>query len=253
MFEAFRHFRTALSEFYYDLFRQVLLNVFWFLTALPSIFLLFAMVVVGRGMLEAGTPTVLVLTNAVLPALGLIVTLALAGPGTAAAYYVTNRLANGELFEPMRFWGGFRRFFWRGWALAVADAAVGGLLALNVWFYISQGHIGTWVLGMIFAYILVMWLAIQGYLFALLVEMNQSIRLVVRNALFLAIDNLGLTLGLLAMNLLWLFLSIVPVTAALWIPFVGIVTASNANNRAVVAAVERYRASGRIITDRKPE
>jgi uncharacterized membrane protein YesL len=187
-------------------------------------------------------------------ALEIVVLLALslagAGPGTAAAYHVTNRLANGELFEPSRFWGGFRRYFWRGWLLALADVGAGGLLALNIWFYWSIGRPGLGLLSLLFAYILVLWFAIQGYLFALLVELDQSIKLVIRNALFMAFDNIGLTLGLMTVNLLFATLAIIPWTAAIALPLAVTAITSNVNNRAVVDAIGRYRAAGRIIPSR---
>jgi len=75
--------------------------------------------------------------------------------------------------------------------------------------------------------------------------MNQSIPLVIRNALFLAFDNLGLTLGLLLVNAGVLALS-VPL-GALLLPLATMVITSGVNNKAVVEAVDRYRASGRII------
>jgi uncharacterized membrane protein YesL len=172
--------------------------------------------------------------------------LALAGPGTAAAYHVTNRLANGELLEPSRFWPALRRYFWRGWLLALADAGAGALLVLNIWFYWRIDRPGLWLLSVVFGYILVLWFAIQSYLFALLVEMNHPVRLVVRNALFLAMDQPGLTLGLMLANLLLLAVS-VPL-GALLLPIATMAIGSNLNNKAVVEAIRRYRAAGRIIT-----
>lgn len=240
MFQALRYFRIAFSEFYFDLPRMVVLNVFWFFTALPFIGVVFVVSLSVRG--EAPIAwQLLVIQAAVLGVLAL----ALAGPGTAAMYVVTNRLVNGELLEISRFWWGFRHFFWRGWLLGVADAGIGSLLVLNVWFYWNLERPGSWLLSIIFAYILVMWVAIQGYLFGLLVEMDQAVRLVIRNALFLAIDNLGLTLGLMLVNVIVLVVSILPGAFLLALATMSVL--SNFNNRAVVEAIGRYRASGRII------
>jgi uncharacterized membrane protein YesL len=240
--QALRYVRTALGEFYFDLPRMVLLNVFWFLTAVPFIAVAFVMTLSVRG--ETPVPwQVLVVQAAVLG----VLTLALAGPGTAAIYAVTNRLANGELLEPHRFWPSFRRFFWRGWLLGVADVGAGALLVLNIWFYWHLGRSGSWLLSIIFVYLLIIWVAIQGYLFALLVEMDQAVRLVIRNALFLALDNLGLTLGLMLVNVVVLAISVLPGAFLLALATMSIL--ANVNNRAVVDVIGRYRAAGRINQD----
>jgi uncharacterized membrane protein YesL len=179
-----------------------------------------------------------------------VLTMALAGPGTAAIYAVTNRLANGDLLEPMRFWRYFRTFFWRGWLLGVIDVGAGALLLLNIWFYWNLGRTGSWLLSIIFVYLLIIWVAIQGYLFALLVEMDQTVRLVIRNALFLALDNLGMTLGLMVVNVVVLVVSVLP--GALLLALATMSILSNTNNRAVVEAIGRYRSSGRIIQGDTP-
>ena len=96
-----------------------------------------------------------------------------------------------------------------------------------------------------------MWAAIQSYLFALMVEMDQSPRLAIRNALFLVLDNLGLTLGLLIVNVFVLVISILP--GALILALATMTVLSNVHNKAVVEAISRYRASGRIITGNPQE
>jgi uncharacterized membrane protein YesL len=174
-----------------------------------------------------------------------VLALALAGPGTAATYAVTNRFANGELIEPGRFWGYFRRFFWRGWLLGILDAGAGALLVLNIWFYANTGQIWSWLLSIVFVYVLLIWGALQSYLFALMVEMDQSPRLAIRNALFLILDNLGLTVGLLVVNVLVVVISILP--GALILALATMTVLSNVHNKAVVEAISRYRASGRIV------
>ena len=245
MLQALRYLRAAISEFYFDLPRMVLLNLSWFVVCLPFIWVVFVLVTSLAGSAPLPWP-VLAVQGIILGAL----TLALAGPATAAIYHVTNRLANGELLEPRRFWPALRRYFWRGWLLALADAGAGGLLVLNIWFYWNLDRPGVWLLSIVFAYLLVLWFAIQGYLFALLVELNQPILLVVRNALFLAIDNLGLTLGLTLVNLLLLIFSLP--FGAMFLPMATMAITSNVNNKAVVDAIRRYRESGRIIAGDRP-
>ena len=116
---------------------------------------------------------------------------------------------------------------------------------LNIWFYANSGQTLLWLLSIVFVYVLLIWGAVQSYLFAMMVEMDQSPRLAVRNALFMALDNLGLTLGLLLVNVLVVVISILP--GALLLALATMTVLSNVHNKAVVEAINRYRASGRII------
>ena len=242
MLLALRSRRTAATEFFFDLPRMVLLNLFWFLTALPALGVAFSTYVLTWP--DRSVPPVINLWLVPVWALAL----ALAGPGTAGVYFVTNRLANGDLLEISRFWEGFRRFFWRGWGLALLDVGAFALLLINVIFYWTLEGVAIKALSLIFGYLLLIWFAIQGYLFPLLIEMDQPVLRVVRNALFLTLDNLGLTLGLLLVNLVLLAAS-GPWTAALALPFFTLSLGSYAHNKVMVETVERYRLQGRIIAD----
>jgi uncharacterized membrane protein YesL len=242
MLLALRSLKTAATEFFFDLPRMVLLNLFWFVTALPAL----AVAVTTYFLTLPEGATAPVLHVWLVPVWVLV--LALAGPGTAAIYFVTNRLANGELLEITRFWEGFRRHFWRGWGLALLDVGAFAVLLINVVFYWTLEGAAIKLLSLVFAYLLLIWLAIQGYLFPLLVEMDQPVLRVVRNALFLALDNLGLTLGVLLVNLILVAAS-GPWSAALALPFFTMALGSNAHNKVMVETVERYRGQGRIIAD----
>jgi uncharacterized membrane protein YesL len=244
--EALSAFRSAVAEYVTDLPRMVLLNLFWFVTVLPLLFTGFVAFTAGANA-SFSTWTVLVLQLAIQVAAPMALALGLAGPGTAAIYHVTNRLANGELLEPSRFWGAFRRYFWPAWRLALVDVGAAALLAVNIYFYWTIDRPGLRLVSVVFLYGAVFWFAIQGYLFALLVEMNQPVRLVIRNALFLAIDQPGLTIGLALANLVLVAITANPGTAGILLPLAFMSIASNMNNRVVVATIQRYRASGRII------
>ncbi|CAA9276599.1 MAG: hypothetical protein AVDCRST_MAG77-3552 [uncultured Chloroflexi bacterium] len=241
MFTAIRFLRAAAGEFFYDLPRMVLLNLIWFVATIPTLYIAFVwyrLTIEGEG----GRPALHVWP---IPLMAL--TFALSGPATAGVYYVTNRLANGELLEVPGVFAGFRRFFWRGWGLALIDATVLGLLVLNVVFYWYLDRPGVQLLSVIFGSLIGMWYAVQGYLFSLLVEMDQSLRLVLRNALFIAVDNLGLTLGVMVVNAVFLFFAGTAWPVAL--PFVIMALSSSVHNKTVVEAVARYREQGRVFTD----
>jgi uncharacterized membrane protein YesL len=244
MLLALRSLRAAGAEYFFDLPRMAALNLFWFVTALP--FLLVAYGLWFWAVTEASLQQ-LVLNVWILPIV--VLTLALAGPGTAAIYHVTNRLANGELLEIGRFWPAVRKYFWRGWGMACVDVGALILLVINVVFYWSLEGIGVKLLSLVFAYLLLMWFAIQGYVFSFLVELDQSIWLAIRNSLFMAIDNLGVTIGLTLVNALFVFTAN-PATAALALPFFLMAIASNVHNKVIVDAVSRYRSQGRVFSDK---
>lgn len=240
MLEAVRYLRESVSEYYFDLPRMAFVNFLWFLTALPAILVAFATVTAIS--IATGDMWTIILIQAIITT---ILSLALAGPGTAAAYHIANRTAHGELFEARLFWGAFRQYFWRGWRVALVNAGTGALLVVNIWFYTTIDRPGIWIVSIVFGYLLVIWLAIQSYIFALLVEFGHGVKLIVRNCLFLVLDRPGLTIGLLFCNLAVILVSIA--TGAALLPVATMTILAMLNNKALVNAIERYRAAGRVI------
>src|SRR5919199_4587781 len=105
MLDALRYLRAAVGEFYYDLPRMALMNLYWFVLSLPFIFVVFAIYTLSRSMTLGGVGPFLLLY---VP-MG-AVALVLAGPATAGGYLATNKLAHGEVLEVRWFWIGFPRF-----------------------------------------------------------------------------------------------------------------------------------------------
>jgi hypothetical protein len=101
------------------------------------------------------------------------------------------------------------------------------------------------MLSIIFGYVLLAWAALQPFLFPLLVELDQGIGLVVRNAAFIAVDNVGLTLGLFVINGVLVAVSL-PLGAIL-VPFALPAILAHIHLRAVVTVVDRYREQGRVL------
>jgi len=247
MGEAWHHFRSALGDFSSDLPRMVGLNFLWCLTVLPFVYVV---LIFAGAIVRSGSPTAVHPINLITLVVLAILALALAGPSTAAVYQVTNDLAHGDLLELRRYWPAFRHHFRQGWLLALLDAGAATLILLNIWFYWTFGRSGLWLLAIVFAYVGVLWFLVQSYLFALLVELKQPLRLVVRNALFLTIDSMGLTLGLAFVNLLVILVNVlIPPLTFLW----PISVASLAHNQAIIAAIERYRKAGRLIRSQPPD
>ena len=56
-------------------------------------------------------------------------------PATAALFVIAGRVADGELVGPADAWCALRENFGRAWIWGVAQLAVYGVLAFNLWYY----------------------------------------------------------------------------------------------------------------------
>jgi len=235
MWLAVRYLFASLSDYYYDLFRMALVNLFWFLTALPALLVILVGYVNSTlGEIAPG--------NWLLLLAAFLLTLVLAGPGTAAVYDVMGEVVDGELLFPSRFWPAFRRRFWRGWGLATINVLALLLLALNIVFYLHIPVLWMRLLVIVFGYLFILALGVQAYLFPLLVALNQPYLRLIRNAIFLVLDNLGLSLGLLLIRLLLAAMSL-PITLGLLVlPFLSMVLLAMVDSRAFAGLAQKYRA-----------
>ncbi len=247
MRDAWRHLRAALGEYYYELPRMVAVSLLWFIVCVPAMWVGFrTWVYLGPDEgLELGSQSVPAVVFALQATFFGLLSLVLAGPATAGLHTAIAPLAHGELFEIGRFVRGARHHFRRAWLMLTIDAVIGTVLVLNVWFYWHTEVVGAWMLSIVFGYVLLAWAALQPYLFPLMVELDQGIWLVIRNAMFIAVDNIGLTLGLLIINGALIAVSL-PL-GAIAVPFALPAVLANMHVRAVVAVVGRYREQGRVL------
>lgn len=110
-------------------------------------------------------------------------------PATAALFYVANRVANERSVNFNLFKEGFRRYFVRSWIIGGISLAFLTLFVSSFFFYLSlPAQFPQWMqaLSVVMLYLLISWLAIQLYLFPVLVEQNLSLGRLFRNAFFLA-------------------------------------------------------------------
>ena len=247
MRDAWRHFRAAFGEYYYELPRMVAVSLMWFVVCMPAIWVGFrTWVFLGPDEgLDLGIDSVPALAFAVQATLFGLLSLVIAGPATAGLHAAMAPLAHGELFEIGRFLRGARHNFRRAWLMMTLDVVIGTVLVLNVWFYWHTDVPGAWMLSIVFGYALLAWAAVQPYLFPLMVELDQGVWLVARNAAFIAVDNVGLTIGLLIVNGVLVGVSL-PLGAIL-VPFALPAILANIHLRAVVTIIDRYRAQGRVL------
>jgi hypothetical protein len=107
------------------------------------------------------------------PALGIIlilISLIPAPPATAALYYVTSFIAREKRIEFNYFWQGLKLYFWRSWIIAGLLLVIGVILVIAVRFYLLTPGTIFKVYGLLGIWALAMWLAIQIYLFPLMIH-----------------------------------------------------------------------------------
>jgi uncharacterized protein DUF624 len=124
-------------------------------------------------------------------------------PATGGLFYATNKLAHGHRADWHTLIEGFRLYFWQSWVVGLANVAVIAVFSTNFLLY-SFGNL-VWARGLVIVLAL-LWLALQIYLFPLLIEQEDPhLRLALRNSLVIILKRplftLGMTLGIAALIL----------------------------------------------------
>jgi uncharacterized membrane protein YesL len=220
----------AIRSMYDELFPLSGMGVIWFVMA----------VVPPLGVFE--------LTRTYLPnnpALGIVLVLLSlipAPPATAALYYVTSFIAREKRIEFNYFWQGFKTYFWKSWAVAGVLLVTGAILIVDLMFYLRSSNTLFAIVGFLGIWALVLWLAIQVYLFPLMIRQeDKRLRLILKNGSLLTLAYPVFALGILIAIVLFTALSalLVILLPTLWMPLVTLL-----NNRALVSSlgeVERYQ------------
>jgi uncharacterized membrane protein YesL len=191
--DVFRHTWWAFAQVYYDLRALALAgNLLWFLATLPLV------PIVGipgaYALQEAVVQTDAAVTGIqffVFIVGGTVVGGALAGPGTAALFYVVHRHMEFENVAVRDFWIGFRSNFARAWVLFVVDLCLLYGLIVGFIFYTGTGQLLIQALGFLSLYFVVLWTAAQAYLFPMFVRYDMSIYHLFRNAAVMALSSPG--------------------------------------------------------------
>lgn len=218
----------SLAEYYYDIVSLTWINLLWLVTSLVPI-------LGSLGLAQA--------TGALYLAPLAIVGIVLAPPGLGALMYTMNQFNLGESVDRHTYFGGFRRYFGLSWAVAATDAVLGGLLVANCLFYLTRSSAAFKLIGIIWIYGLVFWLCLQWYLWPLMVEQEKKkLLLFYRNSALLVLDNLGFSMSLAVVMLIFVALSFLLGLPALIL--VGSVTALVAT-KALASLLAKY--------DQKPE
>jgi len=163
-----------------------------------------------------------------------------APPAAAGLHLVANRIVHGRRVSFGLFWEGFQQYFVAGWKVAALDLLALVLLLSNLQFYYSLANPWIRLVTILWLYGLILWLALQFYLFPLLLEQeDRGILLVYRNGLVLLFARPVFALTLLAVVALVSlasFFLVIPLVLA-WPPLLALVA-----NRATVTLVEESAA-----------
>ena len=214
MADVFRHTWWAFAQVYYDLRALALVgNLLWFLAALPVS--LIVLIPGGQAMQQAVLQTGSPVTGIQLFVLivgGTVVGGALAGPGTAALFYVAHRHLEYENIKARDFWRGLRSNFARAWLLFVVDMCLLYGLIVGFIFYTGTGELLIQALGFLSLYFVVLWTAAQAYLFPMFIRYDMSIYHLFRNAAVMALSAPGssiayfiIVIGSIAISMLLIF------------------------------------------------
>jgi uncharacterized membrane protein YesL len=131
---------------------------------------------------------VFVLTASFLPwpALALALTvlsLILLPPATAALFHVAWYLAHEKRIEFGYFWQGFKEYFWSSWKVSGIMLVALAIVVADAFFFLRAQSTLFAILGFIMLWVLLFWLAIQVYLYPLLVALEEKrLALMFKNA-----------------------------------------------------------------------
>jgi uncharacterized membrane protein YesL len=134
------------------------------------------------------------------------------GPATAALYYVTQKLVEGENPKIFRsFFHSFRENLKQGMILTLIFGITAALLGYDYLFsYMVNESLGK-LLRIVFVVAAAVWLMLACYTFPLQAQFQNRIKITLQNALFLALSHLGQTITVMLIHL-------VPVAVCLALP-----------------------------------
>jgi uncharacterized membrane protein YesL len=214
----------ALRGVYDELFSLAGMGLIWFAVAV--------LVPYGAFYLTARLfPVIPVVIGAVL------ISLIPAPPITAALYRVTVEIAHERRIEFGYFWQGFRSYFGLSWKIAGLLLISGAILAVDVVFYLRADNMLFSAIGFLGLWACVFWLAIQLYLFPLMItQEDKRLKLILKNAALLALAFPFFTLGIMIVTALLTTISAVAflLLVTVWMPFVALL-----NSRAMVSSLEQ--------------
>jgi hypothetical protein len=169
--------------------------------------------------------------------------LILVSPATAALYGMAHDLVRGKPIQFSQFWSGLRLYRGLSWKVTGVLYLSGLILVVDVVFYLRAHQLVFSVIGVLGAWALLFWLALQVYVYPLMIaQEDKRIIGIFKNAAMLTLAFPFFALGILLVTFLASALSVLlllVLMATVWMPFIAVL-----NSRALVsslAEVNRYQ------------
>lgn len=206
MLLVFNVWRRALAMHYHEFFTIIRGNILWSLFCLPLLFLVTNELLPLLSETEDAAQDIPPFFLGVRVTIFSLVLLSLAGPATAALYDYAARSLEGEAVGMQSYLQSFRTLYLRGYLVAALNLLIFAALVLNTWFYLTADLPQLMrALSILFFWGIVFWVAIQPYLFSVMIRLETSVLQTFRNAVLLALDNLGVTISLMGVQLVMVF------------------------------------------------
>ncbi|MBX6771117.1 MAG: hypothetical protein IRY83_05285 [Chloroflexi bacterium] len=216
----------GIADVYNELFPMVGMNLLWLIISIPIVGVITLVLAIFRLPGEVAFPLALLF--------------AILGPNPAAVgiHTYVNQLAKDERVEFELFWSGLKQLGPRGVLLLAVAVVVTLLLAVNLVFYLNSSVRILQYLAILWLYVMLLWFMMMLYMNPLLVEQQtKSIRLIIRNAFVLALDNIVPSIILL---IVLVVVSAVSIAITLLIALVSGALVADVQTRAVLAYLEKY-------------
>ena len=228
MINPFRILWRSLVDVYESLFPMVGMNLLWIVISVPVFFLATLI------FMALGLPSIWAFSAALL--LGVMAP----NPASVGIHNYANQLVKEERVEFDLYWSGLRTLWRQSLALSAIGIAGICLLGVNINFYLTNDAQILHYFAILWIYGLIFWSMMLLYMNALLVEQeNKSIRLVVRNAFLLTLDNLVPSLVII---IILTIVSVVSIGVTLLVALVGGSFVAVVETRAVLVYLDKYRA-----------
>lgn len=226
MINPFRVIWRAIVDVYGELFPMVGMNLLWLIMSIPIVAVLTLILTLFQVPGSLAFP------------LALLFAVIAPSPASVGIHNYANQLAKEERVEFELFWSGLKTLGLRSLALLGISVLVVVLLGVNFAFYLNSSVPVLKYVAIVWFYVALVWLTMMLYMNPLLVEQQtKSIKLILRNALVLAIDNLIPSLVLL---IVLVILSAISIGVTLLIALVSGALIADIQTRAVLAYLEKY-------------
>ena len=201
--------------------------------ALASSFLWFSVTIGGLAAIKSGfgSNSLLLLGSSALFYVLLV------APMTAGVYFMAKKIVIRDEPSLLDMLWGFKDCLASSWALGLAQVFVTLLIVVNSWFYLTRGVLVLKLLGILFAYVLLLWGLSAVYHFPVLVEQRPGALKVLKRGVLLMLDNIAFTGGVFfVIILLTCFCTI----TLLGLPLLYVGMASILQTRALRALFVKY-------------